>query len=62
MHATDLAYGTQHHRREPHPASRHEARCCETMEEGVMEIGKMAVGSMVTVGVIGALGSAFHKD
>ena len=54
----DMVYGTDRHRaaRKQH-AERH-----NDMGDDVMELGKMAVGGMVTVGVIGALGSAFHKD
>jgi len=54
-----MAYGTREHRREPrhHQEARH-----ESMGDDMMDMGKMAVGGMITVGVIGALGNAFHKD
>jgi hypothetical protein len=61
MDFTDLAYGTNEHRREPRPA-RKETGEHESMGDDMMDIGKMAVGGMITVGVIGALGSAFHKS
>jgi hypothetical protein len=32
------------------------------MGDDAMELGKMAVGGMITVGVIGALGSAFRRE
>ena len=65
MDFTDLAYGTNEHRREPAAHRRAVPRQQperESMGDEVMELGKMAVGGMITVGVIGALGSAFHKD
>lgn len=59
MDVTELAYGTKEHRRTP--IQRHESRP-EDLGHEVIELGKVAVGGMVTVGVIGALGTAFHKD
>ena len=53
----DLAFGTDRHRREPRVTHEH-----ENLTGEVMEIGKMAVGGMITVGVIGALGSAFRRE
>ena len=52
----DMVYGTERSR----PARRQERH--RDMGDDVVELGKMAVGGMVTVGVIGALGSAFKKD
>ena len=53
----ELAFGTKQHRREPRVNHEH-----ENLTGEVMELGKMAVGGMVTVGVIGALGSAFRRE
>jgi hypothetical protein len=55
MNHNDLAYGTKEHRRAP----RHTRP--EDLTGEVMELGKLAVGGMVVAGVVGALGSAFHK-
>jgi hypothetical protein len=52
MHAHELAYGTGSHRREP----AHRRNEMSDMSHDVMELGKVAVGGMVTVGVVGALG------
>jgi hypothetical protein len=57
MNGFELAYGTGQHRRAPRPSTRH-----EDLSGDIMEMGKMAVTGMVTVGVVGALGSAFKKD
>jgi hypothetical protein len=57
MDFNDLAYGTNEHRR----ATKHPQQQDELVH-GVVEISKAAVGGMITMGVIGALGSAFHKD
>jgi hypothetical protein len=54
----DMVYGTEKHR----AARKQQSERHSDMGDDVMELGKMAVGGMVTVGVIGALGNAFHKD
>ena len=59
MDFTDIAYGTQEHRRAPRRPEYHQR---ESMGDDMMDLGKMAVGGMITVGVIGALGSAFRRD
>jgi len=55
MNYNDMVYGTS--RRE----SRRTERGVEGMGHDMMDLGKLAVGGMVTVGVLGALGSAFKK-
>ena len=55
MDFNELAYGTKEHRRAPRQ------HAPEELTHEVMELGKVAVGGMVVAGVVGALGSAFHK-
>ena len=58
MNHNDLAYGTKEHRRAPRQSGHSRP---EDLTGEVMELGKLAVGGMVVAGVVGALGSAFHK-
>ena len=55
MNFDELAYGNKQHRRAPRQ------HAPEELTHEVMELGKVAVGGMVEAGVVGALGSAFHK-
>ena len=54
---TDLVYGTEEHR----AARRQHVEHHSDTGDDVMELGKMAVEGMITVGVIGAVGSMLHR-
>jgi hypothetical protein len=55
---TDLVYGTEDER----PARRRRETHEHSTGDDMMDLGKMAVGGMVTVGVLGAMGNFFHRD
>jgi hypothetical protein len=53
-----LVYGTEEHREK----RRRHAEHYDHNGDDAMELGRMAVGGMITVGVIGALGNAFRRE
>ena len=54
---SDLVYGTEEHR----AARRKHVEQHSDMGDDAMELGKMAVGGMITIGVIGAMSNFFHR-
>jgi hypothetical protein len=58
MDFDDLAYGTREHRRAPR---QHHNSDPEDLGHEIIGLGKVAATGIITVGVLGALGSAFNK-